>query len=86
MKNSLTKSVLSYTAIFIPEVDGGYSVIVPSLPGCNTQGDSFEEAEKNAREAIELYLESLLAHEESIPQESEPAFKRITVSVNPPVL
>jgi len=37
--------------------DGGYTAIVPSLPGCISEGDTKEEAIKNIREAIELYLE-----------------------------
>ncbi len=43
--------------LFEQEKDGGYSVSVPSLPGCVSQGDTFEEATKNIQEAIELYLE-----------------------------
>tara|TARA_Y100000310_G_C20385339_1_gene670148 strand:- start:102 stop:305 length:204 start_codon:yes stop_codon:yes gene_type:complete len=37
--------------------EGGYTVHVPSLPGCISEGDNMEEAIKNIREAIELYLE-----------------------------
>ncbi len=40
-----------------PSEDGGYTAIVPSLPGCISEGDTKEEASKNIREAIELYLE-----------------------------
>jgi len=40
-----------------PSEEGGYSVIVPSLPGCISEGETKEEAIKNIREAIELYLE-----------------------------
>ena len=40
-----------------PSDDGGYTAIVPSLPGCISEGDTKEEALKNIREAIELYLE-----------------------------
>jgi len=36
--------------------DGGYTVFVPSLPGCISEGDTIEEATKNIKEAIELYL------------------------------
>ena len=38
--------------------EGGYTVFVPSLPGCISEGDTKEEALKNIKEAIELYLES----------------------------
>lgn len=37
--------------------DGGYTVYVPSLPGCISEGDTKEDALSNIKEAIELYLE-----------------------------
>ena len=43
--------------ILEPSVDGGYTVYVPSLPGCISEGNTKEEALKNIKEAIELYLE-----------------------------
>ncbi len=42
-----------------PAEEGGYTVYVPSLPGCISQGETEEEALANIREAIELYLEPL---------------------------
>jgi predicted RNase H-like HicB family nuclease len=47
------------TVILIPDLEvGGYTVEVPSLPGCVTEGDTVEEALANAREAIQLYIEA----------------------------
>ncbi len=40
-----------------PSEDGGFTVFVPTLPGCISEGESKDEALKNIREAIELYLE-----------------------------
>lgn len=40
-----------------PSEDGGYTVYAPSLPGCISEGDTKDEALKNIREAIQLYLE-----------------------------
>jgi predicted RNase H-like HicB family nuclease len=40
-----------------PSDDGGYTVFVPALPGCISEGDTRDEALKNIREAIELYLD-----------------------------
>jgi predicted RNase H-like HicB family nuclease len=40
-----------------PSDEGGYTVYVPSLPGCISEGDTLEGALQNTREAIELYLE-----------------------------
>jgi len=41
----------------VPEEVGGYSVFVPALPGCMSQGETKEEALDNIKEAIDLYLE-----------------------------
>ena len=61
--------VLSYRVLLRKEPEGGYTVIVPSLPGCVTCGDTVEEAIEMAKEAIELYIESLRDHGEEIPTE-----------------
>ena len=53
----MRKKVLEYNAIFQKEKEGGYSVWVPSLSSCASQGETFEEALKNIEEAITLYLE-----------------------------
>lgn len=50
--------IKEFNVIFQEEAQaGGYSVWVPDLPGCASQGNNFEEAKKNIVEAIELYLE-----------------------------
>ncbi len=54
--------VLNYRILLRKEPEGGYTVIVPSLPGCVTYGDTIEDAINMAREAVELYLESLREH------------------------
>lgn len=63
--------VLSYRILLKKEPEGGYTVVVPTLPGCVTYGNTVEEAIKMAREAVELYLESLHEHGEEIPTEEE---------------
>lgn len=45
--------------ILEPSDEGGYTVVVPALPGCISEGDTREEALQNIREAIELYLEPI---------------------------
>lgn len=60
----------TYRILLNPEPEGGYTVLVPSLPGCITYGESIDHAISMAEEAIELYIESLIAHGESIPDES----------------
>jgi predicted RNase H-like HicB family nuclease len=49
-------------ALAIPEPAGGYSVIVPSLPGCFTDGQTVEEAQAHAAEAAEAWLDSQHDH------------------------
>lgn len=61
--------MISYRVLLKKEPEGGYTVTVPSLPGCVTYGESIEEATKMAKEAMELYIESLKAHREEIPNE-----------------
>jgi len=61
-----------YTIILHPDPEeGGYTVTVPALPGCVTQGESLEEAIAMAKDAIRLYVESLRADGETIPEECE---------------
>jgi predicted RNase H-like HicB family nuclease len=50
---------MKLNVILEPSDEGGYTVIVPALPGCISEGDTREEALRNIREAIELYLESV---------------------------
>lgn len=75
--------MLKYTIILVPEEQGGYSVGVPALPGCYTQGETRKEAIAMAKEAIALYLESCKAHNEPIPQESR--VESLIVEVKKPV-
>ncbi len=63
-----TKRESSYQIDLVPAEEGGYTVIVPALPGCITYVATVEEATRNAREAIELHLENLAAHREPIPK------------------
>lgn len=58
-----------YTTIFEPQADGGFHAYCPALRGCHSEGDTLEEATANIREAVEAYIESLVAHGETIPSE-----------------
>ncbi len=49
---------MDVTVILEPQDEGGFTVYVPSLPGCVSQGETKEEALANVKEAIELYLEA----------------------------
>jgi antitoxin HicB len=62
--------VRRYTVLLLPDAeDGGYTVTVPALPGCITEGDSLDEALGHARDAIRLYLADLEAAGEPVPEE-----------------
>lgn len=71
---------LSYRILLKKEPEGGYTVTVPTLPGCITYGETIEEAKKMAKEAIELYIESLKAHGEEIPTEEETLEYTLTIT------
>jgi predicted RNase H-like HicB family nuclease len=62
------KRIYNYMVIFEKEADGGYHASCPALKGCHSQGDSFEEASANISEAIALYIESLQADQEPVPE------------------
>jgi len=62
-----------YTVLLIPDPEeGGYTVMVPTLPGCITEGDTLEDALDNAKDAVRLYLEDMAAQGEPIPEEAAP--------------
>lgn len=63
--------VFTYTVIFERAQEGGYIAYVPVLPGCFTQGETFEEAKENAKDAITGYLEVLREDGDEIPVENE---------------
>ncbi|MBI4333799.1 MAG: type II toxin-antitoxin system HicB family antitoxin [Chloroflexi bacterium] len=69
----------SFKVILEPNEMGGYTVTVPLLPGCISEGDTREEALANIKEAIELYLESL--EEDGQPIPSEAAVQEAVVEV-----
>lgn len=70
----------TYTIILEPAEEGGFIVTVPALPAAGTQGDTREEALANAREAIELVIEHLVARGEPIPDDIAPEVQRVTVA------
>ena len=59
----------TYRVILEPNESGGYTITVPLLPGCISEGDTKKEALANIKEAIELYIESLQEDGEPIPTE-----------------
>ena len=56
-----------YQVVLTSEAEGGYSLAVPALPACTSQGETRDEALSMIRETIEVYIESLVAHGDPIP-------------------
>ena len=62
----------TYTIHIEPAEEGGFVVTVPALPGCVTEGDTYEQAIANAHEAIEGFVEALILAGENVPIEPAP--------------
>lgn len=76
-------TILKYDVIFKEQPDSGFTITVPALPGCITEGDTFEEAKINIRGAITAYLESLAKDGLDIPEENNNFFVGQIVVQNP---
>ena len=68
---------MRFTVVLEQEPDEGFVASVPALPGCVSQGYTREEALRNIREAIELYLEDCRESGDPIPSESGREFVEI---------
>lgn len=64
-------SQLTYRILLTREPEGGFTVNVPALPGCVTFGENIDHAMEMAKEAIELYVETLQADGEPVPDDSQ---------------
>jgi len=71
---------LMYNLILRSEPEGGFTAIVPALPGCVTYGKDLNEAKKMAQEAILVYLESLKKHHEIIPTDQSSFITSIPIT------
>ncbi len=69
----MDKVHLTRQVILIPDPEsGGYTVTVPSLPGCVSEGDTIDEAKANIQEAINLFIEDMIADGEEVPEDVPP--------------
>lgn len=59
----------TYTVALIPDDGGGYTLVVPALPGCVTEGDTLAEALQMAEDAIAGYLSVLVEDGDPLPVE-----------------
>ncbi len=67
----MKKSRAHFNVVLRPEPEGGFTAIVPALPGCVTYGKTLLEAKKMAKDAISGYIESLKKHGEPIPNDAD---------------
>lgn len=82
----MKQKVLKYDVVFEEQPDGGYTAIVPSLPGCISEGDTLEESKINIKEAITAYLESLAIDGEEIPKGDNTIIVEEVIVQRPPNL
>lgn len=68
----MAESIRNYSVLLDPDSEGGFTVTVPSLPGCVTQGESVNECLERVREAIAVYIEDLVAAGRPLPEENLP--------------
>ena len=73
------EKALRYNVVFRAEPEGGFTVIVPSLPGCVTYGKDLQEAKRMAADAIRGYIVSLRKHKETVPIEGDSFFAAVDV-------
>jgi len=59
---------VKYRVVIEQDEDGTHDLQVPTLPGCISQGQSWDESLNNIEETIELYIESLEVHNEPVPR------------------
>lgn len=62
---------MNYKVVLEAQEEGGYTIYVPALPGCVSQGETVDEAMDNIREAIDIYLESLRKRKVALPRVEE---------------
>ena len=73
----MSKLKRQFQVIFIEQEEGGFTVEVPDLPGCISEGDTLEEAQKNISAAIQLYLETLAERKIPLPnRDSSKIFRK----------
>jgi len=73
-------------SLVVEEREGGYLAYFPALPGCNTWGQTYEEAVRNAHEALTLYLETLMDNGDPIPEETTQEPVSLGITVRTPII
>jgi predicted RNase H-like HicB family nuclease len=76
----MKKKILQYNIILRPELEGGFTVIVPALPGCVTYGKNLKEAKEMAYDAINAYLASVKKHGGSVSSDRDNLFATLEIT------
>lgn len=71
--------ILQYNVIFRPEPEGGFTALVPALPGCISYGQDLDEAKTMIIDAIQGYIASLKKHKEQIPSDNNSLFGSVQI-------
>ena len=69
---------VTYYAVFEPSVSGGFGVYFPDIDGCTSMGNDFEDAQRMAKEALNLHLWSMEQDGDEIPKPTHPPFEDIS--------
>jgi len=70
----MKKAHFHFHIVLRPEPEGGFTALVPALPGCVTYGHTLAEAKNMARDAIAGYIASLRKHGEPVPSDNDTLF------------
>jgi len=79
-RNAIVTSEYSYSVVLEPQLEGGFTVLVPALPEVVTEGETEEEALQMAKEAILAIIEHRKVHGLPIPVDAPPSVRRVTVA------
>jgi len=76
----MKKKILQYNIILRPEPEGGFTVVVPALPGCITYGKNLKEAKEMASDAISAYIASVKKHGGVISSDRDNLFATLEIT------
>ncbi len=70
---------MNYTVVLEEAEEGGYTVTVPALPGCISEGDNYDEALENIKDAIQLYLRAVAKEVEQLKKQKNLKLAQVSI-------
>lgn len=70
---------MNYTVVLEEADEGGYTVTVPALPGCISEGDNYDEALENIKDAIQLYLRAVAKEVEQLKKQKNLKLAQVSI-------